>query len=352
MPYRVWERGVPRIRDAFTGIAAYIYPTLEDAQCGEAFGGSGFLVTMPFETNREWYFTYAVTNRHVVARAGTPVLRLNRKDGVAECVPTRADQWVFHPDGDDVAVMAIDIQLENFRLTAFTIKDFVTRQRIIDEDIGIGDDTVMVGRFINHDGRQQNAPAVRFGNIAMMNREPIINKETGTAQESFLVEVRSLPGYSGSAVLLWSPCAMNDMSQRRFGSPKPNSSSTIVPGKTSNFSIRQTTSPKGPYLLGIDWCHILRNAKILSRDGRPIDEGWYVEENTGMAGVIPAWKIAEVLNGEELMAQRQKADEEITKRKAASAASLDYADREKPPFTKADFEDALTKASRKLDSDK
>ena len=62
----------------------------------------------------------------------------------------------------------------------------------------------MVGRFVSHEGKQQNSPAVRFGNIAMMQKEKIID-ERGVAQESFLVEIRSLPGYSGSAVLIYSP---------------------------------------------------------------------------------------------------------------------------------------------------
>jgi hypothetical protein len=356
---------VPRISDIFTNVAVYVYQCLEDASNGEAFGGSGFLVAMPLEVNKEWYSFYAVTNRHVVAKAGTPVLRLNRKDGSVECIPTREDQWLFHPGGDDVAVMPLDIQWQEYKFFAFSIKDFVTEKRIADEDIGIGDDTVMIGRFINHDGCQRNAPAVRFGNIAMMHHEPIVSEETGIAQESFLVEVRSLPGYSGSAVLLWSPCAINDMSRSRLGAGKPNLAWAMATKETafraasqmSEFTVKQLTSPKGPYLLGIDWCHIPRKAPIRSRDGRPIDDGWYVQENTGMAGVIPAWKIADILNGEELTIQRQKQDEEMTKQKSNAASALDFAERPTqitvhgakiPIPTQEQFLDDLTKASRKI----
>jgi len=69
----------------------------------------------------------------------------------------------------------------------------------------------MVGRFIGHDGHQRNTPAVRFGNIAMMPDEKI-KAADGTEQEGFLVELRSVPGCSGSAVYIYSPNAMQDMS--------------------------------------------------------------------------------------------------------------------------------------------
>jgi hypothetical protein len=47
----------------------------------------------------------------------------------------------------------------------------------------------MVGRFINHEGKQRNLPALRYGNIAMMPLEPIIQQETGITQESFFVKI-------------------------------------------------------------------------------------------------------------------------------------------------------------------
>lgn len=69
--------------------------------------------------------------------------------------------------------------------------------------------------------------------------------------------------------------------------------------------------------------------------------------NSGMAGVIPAWKIDELLNGEELLNMRTDEDQKITKQKKESAVSLDSADQERP-FTKDDFAIALKKASRKI----
>jgi hypothetical protein len=339
---------MPRISDAFTDCAAYIYGSLQDAKLGEHQGGSGFLVHAPFEQNPEVGHIYVVTNRHVILKAGDPVVRLNRRDGTVECLETSVSQWKQHPYGDDVAVFPLYLDCSHLRFWSIPTRYFITKTLIHSEDIGIGDDTFMVGRFINHEGKQQNAPSLRFGNIAMMAKETITSPN-GIDQESFLIEIRSLPGYSGSAVFLHSPSAMNDMSVRRAGKDRPGTLSDNLTKAQENFLMMEPfLNPKGPYLLGIDWCHIPRKAPIRSRDGLPIEEGWYVEENTGMAGVIPAWKIRDILDDEELKMQRKSADDHLTEKKKSSPISLDSADKQPDIFTQEDFETALKKASRKL----
>jgi hypothetical protein len=349
MAYQVWERSVPRIADSYNDCAVYIYQSMLDARIGEHFGGSGFLCHVPFQTNTNWSELYVVTNWHVVKKAKTPVIRLNRKDGFTECIEAAMDNWFQHPDGDDIAVFPLRTEYETLNIYSFSVADFVSPEKIADEDIGIGDDTVMIGRFVNHEGTQRNSPAVRFGNIAMMNHEKIVNEETGVEQEAFLVEVRSLPGYSGSAVLIYSPCAMNDMSTRRRGLKREG----LPPqGEMPSEGFFAQLSPKGPFLLGIDFCHINRRGIVRDRFGKAVTEGWYVDENTGMAGVIPAWKIKEVLGLKELKEMRDKEDSDITGKKDKSAASLDTAERDDSVFTKEDFEATLTKASRKISSKK
>src|SRR5579871_2734968 len=96
---------MPRIADTFTNIAAYIYASLDDAKNGYKSGGSGFLVSVPFETNSKWSAVYVITNRHVVISTKTPIVRLNRKDGNVEFLPTERNNWMLHPDGDDVAAL-------------------------------------------------------------------------------------------------------------------------------------------------------------------------------------------------------------------------------------------------------
>jgi hypothetical protein len=326
---------VPRISDAYTHCAVYIYESVADARNGVQYGGSGLLAGVELEKDpiKEGYsrgHVYVVTNWHVVLKARNPVLRFNRTDGQIECIETRQDQWHQHKDGDDVAVFPLQAPLDEFEYVVLGTEMFVTPKLIYEEDIGIGDDAVMIGRFITHDGKQRNTPAVRFGNIAMMPGEKIPT-EGGFGQEAFLVEIRSLPGYSGSAVLVYSPCAMNDMSQRRAGRkrgehPEETDPSVVKQGGTTQTTRRMPDwtylNPKGPFVLGIDFCHLDRKTKVNEPNGDAVSEGWYVKENTGMAGVIPAWKIAEILDYEELRAMRQTPNEE---KGAEPPASIDVA---------------------------
>jgi hypothetical protein len=342
VPYFVWESPMPRIADKFIDIAVYIYFSEEDAEDGRAIGGTGFVVDKTFETNPNLHYLYVVTNKHVIEKSD-PVIRINRKDGTMMRIPTREDQWEVHRAGDDVAVFHLDIEQWNtVQIATLPTKDFVTPQLIADEDIGIGDDTVMVGRFISHEGKQQNTPSVRFGNIAMMPKEPIIRKDN-FPQGSFLVEMRSLSGYSGSAVLIYSPCAMNDMSQRRFG--RKRNDFDLFKGRVDDADIMANTAPKGPYLLGIDWCHLCDTSPVTDKDGKKLQYEWKVSQNTGMAGVIPAWKIAEVLDCEVFMKDRKKEAERIAK--VSSGVALDVAGKPEK-FTKDDFESALRKVSKKI----
>jgi hypothetical protein len=353
---------MPRILDSFAGIAVYIYGSLNEAKSGDTYSGagSGFVVEFNHETNPEHSSLYVVTNKHVVMKAGTPVIRFNRKDGtVPECFPTREDQWKFHRNGDDVAVFPMDRNWERLQFHSVNCTQFVTPKLIKHEDIGIGDDTVMVGRFVTHEGKQQNSPAVRYGNIAMMNKETIWNGYLQIEQESFLVETRSLPGYSGSAVLLWSPCAMNDMSARRFGVERAGVN-LFEPKTITDQKIFSMTQPKGPYLLGIDWCHLQSEAYVVidkSSNGSDIrhHDQWFVRQNSGMAGVVPAWKILDILErDEELMEQRRKETERMNR--DASRVSLDVAEEPRTQTTKkgldipvptdSQFLDDLSKATR------
>jgi len=76
----------------------------------------------------------------------------------------------------------------------------------------------------------------------------------------------------------------------------------------------------------------------------------YVEENTGMAGVVPAWKIADILNSEKLVAMRRSQDEMLAKQERESTIGLDYPSRPKEgsTFSKDDFQNALKKASKRI----
>ena len=203
--YRVWRRGsMPRIHNQFLECSVYLYPSKEAAEKGERAGGSGFLISIKAAVEG-WTHIYAVTNSHVIREGNSPVIRLNTQSGETDVLEYEQDAWIHHPDGDDIAVCPLDFPAAQF-VVRFIDRDkvFVTPNRIRFFDIDIGDGTFMVGRFSNHEGKQRNTPSVRFGNIAMMPDEPIKHPR-GHMQESFLIESRSIGGYSGSPVFVHIP---------------------------------------------------------------------------------------------------------------------------------------------------
>jgi hypothetical protein len=139
-----------------------------------------------------------------VAATGNGAVRVNTADSI-EVFEIEDRHWLFHPDGHDVAIAPIGgLSLGRHRVRVLIPKDFLTPEMVRQFKIGPRDDCFMVGRFINHDGKQQNAPSARFGNIAQMPGDKIRFPD-GSEQESFLVEARSISGYSGSPVFVEIP---------------------------------------------------------------------------------------------------------------------------------------------------
>jgi hypothetical protein len=322
-PFRVWKSPVPLIADWFLNCVVYLYPSADYAVDGVAIGGTGFLVWVPSEVDEDHGVTYCVTNSHIVREAASPVIRLNTKDGGMDIIELTQDDWVVHQDGDDLAVCPLDINadgphnIQALRNDLFATKEFVKRQAI-----GPGDEVFMVGRFVNHEGRQRNTPSVRFGNISMMPEEAIMH-ERGYRVESYLIETRSLSGYSGSPVFLYhAPLA-----------PYPK-----------GYPQREA----GNWLLGVDWGHLRMHEKVRWKDDKsPVDENWIVESNSGQTTVAPAWKLQELLDQGDLPMGRKRYDDELAKRKKSSPVSLDMRDDAPESFTRADFFRDLKKAARK-----
>jgi hypothetical protein len=281
--------------------------------------------------------------------ADNPVLRLNRKDGTTECLVTNRSDWVLHPDGDDIAAFSLALNPEELRLAGINDSLFVSLETITYHDIGIGDNVFMIGRFRNHEGIKENIPALRFGNIAMMPKQRIVDTASGIEQEAFLVEMRSIPGYSGSPVFLYSTDAMFDMSKRDLSKEQAALRQAELDKGRPIFPVDPGPLaflvPKGPFLLGIDFCHINNYEKVTDSNGSEIGK---VRINTGMAGVIPAWKIRELLDVEVFAMNRQQ-QEESGKQSSETHVSLDIAEKEEASFTQQDFEADLRKATRRVE---
>ena len=326
---------MPRIEQQYLDCSIYLYRTEASARAGENAGGSGFLVSVrakpPFD--REFYpmprttvlppeHIYAVTNKHV-ARQGFPVIRLNMIDGQQDIIPLKHEDWIPHPDGDDLAVVAIDLPKHKHRYYAVTNYSFVKQVNAF-SDYGAGDDTFMVGRFINHSGKQRNTPSLRFGSIAMLPFEKV-KLYDGFMQEAFLVETRSISGFSGSPVFVYEPRGSSFITESGR-----ESSITDLVGR--------------PRLLGIDCGHVPKHEKIIDGAGNPHSD-WKVNANTGMAIVIPAWRLDDLLYRPELVMQRRKKEEQDRKQKEEEAKVVPDVENPEPPFTRESYKEVLRSAS-------
>jgi len=247
-------------------------PLPRTATRGEASGGTGFLIEVRSPDPRRLRHFYAVTNRHVVAD-GFTYLRLNLKNSTGEygfgICPSNPGDWKLHEDGDDIAVLPIrDIDLPSTLLQPLFSSYLITETLMSTLNIGVGDDVFMIGRMVGAEGSRRNFPAARFGNIASLPTEPLYNPATKNPQQSFVVECHSISGYSGAPVFV----QIRPIVRERFGE--------LLQGADA-------------LLLGIDWGHLTYRGET-------------AVSNTGMAGVVPAWKILDILNRRDVRDERER----------------------------------------------
>jgi hypothetical protein len=303
------EAAMARVHDQYLNCVFYLYPSVDCAERGDAMGGTGFVVSVPTASEGENFY-YAVTNRHVI-ETGSVAFRFNTTSGVVTCVDSDEQSWLLSPT-DDLAVALIGFDsVKDYQLRSVPLDQFVSKDRIAKHDIGPGDETFTVGRFVSAEGRQRNSPSVRFGNIAHIAPDPV-RHHVGLRvheQESFLVEARSIPGFSGSPVFVQIP----------HFAWRPNSAEV-------------TTVGVGPWLLGVDWAHL--NDYMPARDKHGHQLPFEVMANSGMMAVVPAWRLEELLMDPELKRRRQEEEDRTKASSPPPAVSLDSAEGDEDRFNR------------------
>lgn len=305
---------MPRISSNLLDCALYLYQSEDDAKEGRNVGGSGFLFPLAYSEDCavQGTHTYAVTNAHVVCLpSSAPVIRIRRRDGTPVIIDPGVNAWIRHPNLDDLAVCPLRLDsLEEFRLStpSWHLRPPTDTPWLDEFGEILGREVVMVGRFIGHDGKETNIPALRFGNVSALPVEPIRHPTFGTKQESFLVEMRSLSGYSGSPVFIlpdtWKQMqvdfALEKMVKWKATRESPYYSKPIM-------GVRDMT------LLGVDWCHLDSQLQpVVDKDSNSIP-GHFVIPNSGMAGVVPWWKLWELFDDPSLKSARKAIEDEAQK---------------------------------------
>jgi hypothetical protein len=312
---------MPRIEDRLLKSVIYLYKSKEDAE-GGAPGGSGFLVGEPCAIP-EAVFLFAVTNAHVAKLC--PVVRtagpLDKRVVVRD-----ESEWYRHPEQDDVVVTPIgfapedarDFYLdyvprdwfvtpENFTHASHDVNDARTRglplslppldykwdYQPLGWPFGPGEEVVMLGRFLGYDGTEENKPAARFGHLAMAPTVPI-KHPWGFTQPSFLIECRSVSGYSGSPIFIY------------------RVQTTIGAGLVAIGADRGKESL--PRFLGIDWANLDRvGQNDYAIDWAEADAVASYPRRSGMLVAVPAWRLAELLDSEDVQNVKRKEEAEAKK---------------------------------------
>jgi hypothetical protein len=286
---------VPRLHDLFLNSSVYIYPTQDQAREGRGGeGGSGFITTIwPDHPQLHGPHSYIVTAKHVVSGRPEIWIRVNRRVGKPVYIHVEPHEWDPHPSAD-IAVVKVgnlnpfEMQIAHVPQPLYVTREVMSWPNADDYDpekLGIGDECYFFGRFMSHPGTERNLPMLRFGNLAMMPGEPV------GGEEAFLVEFKSMPGFSGSPVFIY-----------RTG--RIDHENNYVPAAKSQIAF-----------LGIDFCHLPEIVEFGKRDEagefKKVGDGTLlVKHSAGIMGVVPAWKLRELLMSPKQEARRRELEEE------------------------------------------
>jgi hypothetical protein len=259
--------------------------------------GTGFLLFYPDKRVGEGGgFCYLVTNKHMVREPGldgilgkgkflqTISVRINTKKPLQDSgvsytfgqLPVSymgGDLYAFVDPVDPLVDLAIiPISLNQDTLDFFMIQPalFATKTLIDDKHLDESNEVVFAGLFAPFTGNLRNYPIVRHGKLAMMSDERI-PWEPGATEDLFLADVMSFGGNSGSPVFI------------RTG------------GDNQAFGSIQY------FLLGVMQGFYSTDSKVSVQTA---ELNGVAKENTGVAAVIPAEKISEILESPRAVSRR------------------------------------------------
>jgi hypothetical protein len=232
--------------------------------------GSGFSLVI---VQKESTFWYLVTCKHIVK----PLLdtgeniyaRFNRSDEMAVAAKPLQGNWHFHPDACvDLAVLQCPPGGGALEVIAMDADSLLTPNRslVTGYTLKEGDGVFFSGLFEFYTGDRRNIPILRFGRVAMLTNENLPGK-FGLARYH-LLEIQAFPFNSGSPVFTMHPTVRGV-------------DHSIVGVIAGFFPERQ-------------------RARI-TETGEPV-----VFTHLGISSAVPAEAVAEILNSDALMRDREK----------------------------------------------
>jgi hypothetical protein len=135
--------------------------------------------------------------------------------------------------------------------------------------------------------------------------EPIRQRHRARDQESFLVDMRSHPGFSGSPVIVY----YEEPGWRNVPPPPPDipdDPQAYAKWQVDRLAERDMSGMMGrQWLLGIDWGQLPVAEDVYDSAEQKLGQ----RPSSGMAAVVPAWKIRDVVEAFEMT--RQKDEEQL-----------------------------------------
>lgn len=288
--------------------------------------GTGALVARRIRD--DLYLHYLVTAKHTIDNirdkgVDQVQVRVNTQTG-SRWIGTPIGDWFAHPDDPTIDVAASGFMIpEDADHKYFPLHSQTTSEYITENEVGPGEETLMVGLFGYHQGVERAIPIVRVGNIAAMPGERVRTRIG--MMEAYLIESRSLRGLSGSPVFL------------NLG---------LIRQVHGVVAIAKNPVTKGGFytFLGLVHGHFRIDGLELDDSERDSFDNETLL-NAGIAIVTPAWKMMEVLDQPMIRNAEERA---IKKHDETKMPQMDDLDLPGGSFTQADFEEALRRASQKL----
>jgi hypothetical protein len=250
--------------------------------------GTGFFVGVSDTTNKDRLFGYLVTARHVLLdQSGKSFpeifIRLNKKEGGSELlrIPLNGSDAVpvvTHPDDSvDIAVLPLLPSPDRFQLEVIPESMITTKEIFQKQKIQEGDEVFFSGMFMQFLGAARNYPIVRFGRVAMVTDEKIPFQ--GKMMDLYLLETQSYGGNSGTPVFF-----------------------NLDPSREANGGL--VVAPRILLLAGIMMGSFLdaQELRIAQRNPVPVSVA-----NAGIAAVVPAHHLEDILQSPRLAALRKAA---------------------------------------------
>lgn len=187
--------GMPRIKPEHERCVFFLINEMTGKLCG-----TGFFVGRV--TSGPHVHIYGVTNHHTFVQGGRKI-QLNTKNGGARVIDPD-EEWEFSSN-DDLAVIDLTDYIQDDDDYSYVVeRDFITEAFAGKAMLGIGDEVFLIGMFSENPGGIRNHVSGRFGSLSMMaSADSPVAHDNYPPKPSFIADMRSRPGYSGSPVFVY-----------------------------------------------------------------------------------------------------------------------------------------------------